>query len=171
MAEANGENTAEPGASNDAPTVNRLDPAVVFTIDALIDDETDGLQDPPLTAATAQAVAEIGKDLGSRPTLRPADVGRGASGIGFALQVLEAIDTYGGRTALTGTAALAVRRCYRRLRKTAGKAPLVSLGAAQFLAAADLVDRIGRNEIQLYESGGARRKARTDRSPAATPST
>jgi hypothetical protein len=137
------------------PVANRLDPAVVFTIDALIDDETDGLQDPPLTTETAQVVDEISKDLGSRPTLRPADVGRGASGIGFVLQVLEAIDTYGGALALTGTTAFGVRRCYKRLRKNAGRAPLVSLGAAQLLAAADLVDRIGQDQVLLYGSGDA----------------
>jgi hypothetical protein len=154
MTGASGTNAAE--ASNEDPRVaNRLDPAVVFIIDALLDDETDGLQDPPLTPATARVVEEIGTDLGSRPTLRPADVGRGASGIGFALQVLEAIDTYGGALALSGSAALGVRRCYRRLRKSAGRAPLISLGAAQFLAAADLVDRIGQEEIRLYGSGGA----------------
>lgn len=96
---------------------------------------------------------EIADDRGLTVRLRPAGVGRGASGIGVAIQVLEQIGSVGGGAVLVVQTARAVRAAYRRLARRRGLRPLVSLGAAEHLAAADLADRLGHNEFVLMGSG------------------
>jgi hypothetical protein len=70
-----------------------------------------------------------------------------------AIQILTTIgEVYGGVTALAQGAKFA-RAVYRTLRARLGYRPNVSLGAATFLAAADLIDRLGHTNFELLGCG------------------
>jgi hypothetical protein len=85
-----------------------------------------------------------------------ADSGRGASGYAVALEVMGYVADAGGVLALGAMAFNRTRHLYERLRQRIGRRPLVSLGAAVHLAAADLVDRLGTDEFTLHGRGDAR---------------
>jgi hypothetical protein len=64
-------------------------------------------------------------------------------------------DVFGAGTA-AWLSAQGVRRLYQRLAKAMGRRPLISLGTAVFLAAADLSERLGTSEFSLHGRGDAR---------------
>ena len=108
-----------------------------------------------LDSQTAEAVAEIEREAGFELKFREADVGRGASGIGTVVEVAMAVGAFGSATAtLYGTARL-VRKAYHRIAKAKGYRPMISLGAAEHLAMADLIDRVG-SEPHLLGLGDVR---------------
>jgi hypothetical protein len=82
-----------------------------------------------------------------------ASVGRGASAYGAAIQVLITIGAVGGGVTALVQAAQVARGVYTALRKRLGYRPNVSLGAAAFLAAADLADRLGHTDFILLGCG------------------
>lgn len=96
-----------------------------------------------LDAETAEAVAEVEREVGRSLGLREADAGRGASYLGIALEVLGPVATVGGASAAVAGAARMVRWAYRKIAGAAAHRPMISLGAAEHLAMADLIDRAG----------------------------
>jgi hypothetical protein len=89
-----------------------------------------------------------------------ADSGRGASGYAVALELMGYVADAGGVLALSAAAYKGTRHLYDRLRSTLGRRPLVSLGAALHLAAADLVDRLDPpQEFSVHGCGDARTPA------------
>lgn len=108
----------------------------------------EALVTPDLLEATKQAV---GPQVEVRAV--EANAGRGASAYAAAIQVVITIGAvYAGVTAPAQAAKLA-RAANRALRARLGYRPNVSLGAATFLAAADLADRLGHTDFQLLGCG------------------
>ena len=91
---------------------------------------------------TAAAVAEIEHETGLTLKFRDADVGRGASGFGAAVEIIGAIAVVGGAAAAVEQSARLVRWAYHKIASATGGRPWVSLGAAEHLAMADLIDRV-----------------------------
>jgi hypothetical protein len=110
------------------------------TADAMVDTEL-------LDAVRAAIHEEVGVNG------RPASVGRGASAYGAALQLLLEAGGVGGAIQSLVWGGKLTRAAYRELRKRLGHRPNVSLGAATFLAAADLADRMGFTDFELLGSG------------------
>jgi hypothetical protein len=126
-------------------------------LDRMMDGGLEGITEAELRVALSEddrALAEsIVAGTGLQTRLRPAGVGRGASGLAIAIEVLEKIGAVGGGAVLVVQTARSVRSVYRRLARASGRRPLVSLGAAEFLAAADLADRLGDTDFVLVGSG------------------
>lgn len=101
---------------------------------------------------TAEAVAEIENKTGLTLKFREADVGRGASGFGAAVEIIGAVAVVGGASAAVGQAARLVKWAYHKIASATGGRPWVSLGAAEHLAIADLIDRVG-SEAHVLGSG------------------
>src|SRR4051812_14168761 len=78
---------------------------------------------------------------GVRYEVHDADSGRGASGYALALEIVGLVADAGGAATVGVVAWRTFRRVYDAVRRRTGRRPVISLGAAQFLAAADLVDR------------------------------
>lgn len=114
-------------------------------------DETFDYRDA-LSSPTAETVGEIEREVGRSLELRGVDAGRGASYLGIAVELLEPIATVGGASAAAVEAARFVRWAYRKIAKRRGRTPMISLGAAEYLAMADLIDRVGSTP-QLLGSG------------------
>lgn len=110
-------------------------------------DSGDAMVDSDLLSGIREVVSDI------EVRGRPADVGRGASGYGAALEVLLTIGGVGGVLTTLWKAGVVTRAAYREVRRRLGRRPNVSLGAATFLAAADLTDRLGHCNFQLLGSG------------------
>jgi hypothetical protein len=113
----------------------------------------EGRLEDALKEADAELLAEIEEEAGRQPIGRRADVGRGASGVGLAIQFGEALATLGGAAAAIKGTIMAVRAAYPRLSRRLGRLPLVSLGAAEHLAAADFIDRHNTASFTLVGSG------------------
>ena len=96
-----------------------------------------------LDSQTAQAVAEIEQEAGRSLECRGVDAGRGASYLGIAVEVLEPIATFGGASAAVIEAVRFVTWAYRKIADRRGSRPMISLGAAEYLAMADVIDRAG----------------------------
>ena len=105
-----------------------------------------------LDSRTAESVAEIEQQAGHALKLREASVGRGASGFGVVVEIAEAIATVGGASAAIALAARGVRTAYHKIARVNRWRPLISLGAAEHLAIADLIDRVYATP-QLLGSG------------------
>lgn len=95
-----------------------------------------------LGSPTAEAVGEIEREAGRSLECREVDAGRGASYLGIAVEVLEPIAAVGGASAAVIEAARFVKWAYRKIAKRTGRRPMISLGAAEYLAMADLIDRV-----------------------------
>ncbi|MEX2268527.1 MAG: hypothetical protein WEA75_07575 [Acidimicrobiia bacterium] len=92
--------------------------------------------------------------------LEKADFSRGASGPwGTVLEVVVAIDLAGGAVATIVGTAKVLRKIHQRLSKKRGTAATISLGTAEYFAAADLIDRIKPDDIKVLNSGDIRRGA------------
>lgn len=85
-----------------------------------------------------------------------ADSGRGASGYAVALELTGYVADVGGAGTILWASALGVRRLYKRLSEALGRRPLISVGTAVYLAAADLSERIGTSDFDLHGRGDAR---------------
>jgi hypothetical protein len=81
-----------------------------------------------------------------------ADSGRGARGWAVALELAGYVaDVFGAGTA-AWLSAQGVRRLHQRLAKQMGRRPLISLGTAVFLAAADLSERLRTSEFNCMDA-------------------
>ncbi|MDE0267741.1 MAG: hypothetical protein OXI96_01715 [Acidimicrobiaceae bacterium] len=111
-----------------------------------------------LDAKTENAVAEIEEQIGRALKFREADMGRGASWVGAAIEIVEAIAVAGGASAAVFQAASFVKWTYHKIASATGYRPLISLGAAEYLAIADLIDRVDTTPglIGLIGSGDMR---------------
>ena len=105
-----------------------------------------------LTAAAAAAVREIEHETGRSLGIHGVSAGRGASYLGIAVEVLEPLAVVGGSTAAVAEAARFVRWAYHKIANRTGHRPKVSLGAAEHLAIADLIDRVS-SEPHVFGSG------------------
>ena len=95
-----------------------------------------------LDAPTAEAIDEIEEKTGLAVKFHEADVGRGASGLGVAVEVVAGIAVAGGASAAAVQAARLVKWAYHKIASARGGRPMISLGAAEHLAMADLIDRV-----------------------------
>ena len=95
-----------------------------------------------LGSSTAEAVAEIEQEMERLLEFREADAGRGAGYLGIAVEVLGPVATVGGASAAVVQSARMVRWAYRKIASATGHRPMISLGAAEHLAIADLIDRM-----------------------------
>ncbi len=95
-----------------------------------------------LDSPTVEAVTEIEREAGFELKFREANVGRGASGSGTVVQIVEAVAIAGGAVAAVRETARLVRWAYHSVASARGHRPMVSLGAAEHLAMADLIDRV-----------------------------
>jgi 3-oxoacyl-[acyl-carrier-protein] synthase III len=120
--------------------------------EARIDEVIPKALDPALTAALAQELA------GTEYGLFAADSGRGASGYAVALEVLSIVANFGGATATIAGGIALTSRLYRWLQQRLSQRVKVSLGAACFLAAAHLADRLGQVEFRLHGAGDTRNR-------------
>lgn len=136
----------------------RLDEAVSFAVPTTSDawhayfanpaqDSADAMVGSDLLSGVRQVAGDVGVRGG------PADVGRGASGYGAVLELLLTIGGVGGGLTTLWQASMITRAAYRTVRHRLGHRPNVSLGAATFLAAADLTDRLGHCTFTLLGSG------------------
>jgi len=148
----------------------RMTDAVAFelpiteeAIDALLEAEGADYkpgQQLPMTAVSPELRDVLIDELTEGAyTLFEADSGRGASGNAVALEIMGHIADAGGVIAVSAAAYTGTQRIYQRLRSAMGRRPLISLGAAVHLAAADLVDRLGTTDLQVHGYGDARTPA------------
>lgn len=113
------------------------------------------LADDSVPGAVRSAVLEsLPNDV--EPRYFEAESGRGASGYAVALELLGYVADVGGAGTVLWTMAMVVRRLYRNLQDVMGRRPLVSMGTAVYLAAADLSELIGVYDFQLHGSGDTR---------------
>jgi hypothetical protein len=111
----------------------------------------------PITAIDSSLAQTIDSELaGTKYTLYAADAGRGASGYVVALEIAGYIADIGGALATVTAGIHLTRRLYARLRERLGHPPLVSLGTACFLAAADLCERLSSTDFRLHGAGDTR---------------
>ena len=73
-----------------------------------------------LDARTAELVSEIEEETGLTLEFREADAGRGASGSGAAVQIVEAIAVAGGAAAAIRETSRLVRWAYRKIAASTG---------------------------------------------------
>ncbi|MFN2514298.1 MAG: hypothetical protein ABR568_23150 [Pyrinomonadaceae bacterium] len=85
-----------------------------------------------------------------------ADSGRGASGYSVALEVVRLIADVGGAIAVVAGGVQLTRRLFDRLRHHLGHPPVISLGAACYLAAAAMVERVETSDFTLHGAGDTR---------------
>ena len=105
-----------------------------------------------LSSQTAEAVAEIEQETGRSLEFREVDAGRGAGYLGIAVEVLGPVATVGGASAAAVQAARLVTWAYHKIASATGHRPMISLGAAEHLAMADLIDRAD-SQPRLIGSG------------------
>lgn len=106
---------------------------------------------PEIHAAVVESLPQ-----GAQAHYFQADAGRGASGYAVALELAGYIADVGGAGTTLWLSAKAVARLYNRLRQAMGRRPLVSMGTAVYLAAADLSERIGTSDFELHGRGDTR---------------
>lgn len=142
----------------EARYATRLDEGVSFEVSTTSDAWHAYFADPSQDSGNAMVdsdllsgVRKVASDVEVRG--RPADVGRGASGYGAALELLLTIGGVGGGLTTLWQAGVITSAAYRAVRDRLGHRPNVSLGAATFLAAADLTDRLGHCNFTLLGSG------------------
>ena len=103
-------------------------------------------------AKAASAVAEIESAVDHELRIRGADTGRGAGGLGAVLEIVGSVAIAGGAAAAVVQAAGLVRWAYHKIANATGRRPMISLGAAEYLAMADLIDRVD-SPLRLVGSG------------------
>lgn len=135
-------------------------PITDTAIQLLLETETDmvtGFQPLPMTAVEAPIAETIQQELRDTPfALYSGDVGRGASGYGVALEIANFIATFGGAIATMAGGIEVTRRVYKKLQERLGHRPLISLGTAVYLAAADLSERFPNGDFRLRGAGDTR---------------
>ena len=111
-------------------------------------DELDGLVEGDRRKAFDEATGTAGVHT----RIRPAEVGRGAGGVGV---VIEYLFTVAESAVIAVETARLVRAAYRRIAEVEGVRPAVTLGAAEQLAADDLAGRLGVPEGETFELVGS----------------
>jgi hypothetical protein len=117
---------------------------------------------PPLESVEPALLDAINAELpdGYMGKLHHADTGRGASGVAIAWEIVQGVSDTGGALAFVAGSIHLTKRIYNALRSKLGRRPMVSLGAAIYLAAADLTDRLqGSTDFSLFgadDMSGAR---------------
>ena len=106
-----------------------------------------------LSSQTAEAVAEIEQETGRSLEFREVDAGRGAGYLGIAVEVLGPVAAVGGASAALREATRLVKWAYHKIAAATDHRPMVSLGAAEHLAIADLIDRVDATTLRLLGSG------------------
>ncbi|MXV89545.1 MAG: hypothetical protein F4121_04790 [Acidimicrobiia bacterium] len=124
---------------------NRMSREALILVGGLPDTESDATFDyrDGLDSPTAEAVGEIEREVGRSLEFRGVDAGRGAGYLGIAVEVLESIAKVGGASAAVIRAARLVKWAYHKIAERSGRRPMISLGAAEYLAMADVIDRVG----------------------------
>lgn len=139
-----------------------MDDAISFAVPTTADASHSYYANPSPETAEALVAPDLldaaRQAAGDDVQVTGASVGRGASAYGAAIQVLITIGALGGGVTTVAQAAKVARAVYRALRKRLGYRPNVSLGAAAFLAAADLADRLGRTDFTLLGCGDTNSK-------------
>ena len=128
---------------------------VLLAAEGLEFDSDQQLSSDSVPSEIHEAVVECLPD-GANSRYFQADSGRGASGYAVALELAGYIADVGGAGTALWASAVGVRRLYDRLRQAMGRRPLVSMGTAVYLAAADLSERIGTSAFHLHGRGDAR---------------
>jgi hypothetical protein len=137
----------------------RMDAVISFAVPTTADAAQRYYEDPSPRTAEALVAPDLLEAarhaVDGDAEVRGADaiVGRGASAYGAAIQILITIGGVGGGVTALVQAAKVARAVYRALRAHLGYRPDVSLGAAMFLAAADLIDRLGHTNFELLGCG------------------
>lgn len=135
----------------------RMSRAVLFEVSiassalAALDDG-EPLRREHLTEQAAETVAQIEQHERLSVKLHDASVGPGAGGFGAAVEIIENAAVLGGASAAVGQTGRLVIWAYHKIASATGRRPCVSLGAAEHLATADLIDRV-RTEPHLMASG------------------
>jgi hypothetical protein len=115
--------------------------------------------DLPRFAVESNILAALDSELQpAEYILASADSGRGASGYAVALEIIGRIADVGGTIAFAGASAKLVQKIFGRLTAALDSPPMISLGAACYLAAADCADRIGSADFRLHGAGDTRRE-------------
>ncbi len=121
-----------------------------------------------------RAAGDVATDIRTAVTpvaevrLLPASCGRGAEVLGVAAQLLTDVGAvYGGVAALLDASAK-VRAAYEAIRRRFGHRPLVSLGTARALAAAEVATKLGHADFSLLGSGDVNSTPADAPSPART---
>lgn len=137
--------------------------AIYFTDDLfeVLDDAAADGTELDLAAEVSESDRALLAELAGRspapPRLIDVEIGRGAGAIGVAVEVAEQLALWGGAVLSMVEAARGVRWTYRRIGQARGKLPMVSLGAAEYLALADLADRGAPDEdLRVFGSGDMR---------------
>jgi len=139
--------------------VNRLDTAASFAVPSTSEAWEAYFAEPNAEAGDATVETEllqaVREAVGDLVDVRgaPASVGRGASALGSAISVLLTVGGVGAGLTTLAQSARITRTTYRLLRRRLKHRPNVSLAAATFLAAADLIDRLGHENFSLLGSG------------------
>jgi hypothetical protein len=129
------------------------DSAIRYLLDTEVD-MTEGWPPLPMTAVEPPITETIQQELGDTPfTLYSGDVGRGASGYGVAFEIANIVATFGGAIATMAGGIQLTRRIYKKLRELLGRPPMISLGTAVYLAAADLAERFPNGDFRVHGFG------------------
>ena len=114
----------------------------------------------PIAALEAPLAEAIQQELGDTPfALYSGDVGRGASGYGVAFEIANYIATYGGAVAVMAEGIQLTRRIYKTLQERLGHRPMISVGTAVYLAAADLSERFPNGDFRVHGFGDTRARS------------
>ena len=94
-----------------------------------------------MSTRTARAVAEIEDRAGRALRFHEAEGGLGAAVPVAVVEVVEAIAVAGGASAAVHQSARFVKWAYHKIARASRGKPTISLGAAEYLAMADLISR------------------------------
>jgi hypothetical protein len=126
--------------------------------------QSDWTTDPAILAADLvdpvqlQEANDVLEEVGLPPArLEMADVGRGASARGIVIEFADTLDQVGGVASAVLLGCAAVKKIHQRVSRRRGRATTTSLGAAEYLAGGDLVQRSGAERIRLVGSGDVSR--------------
>lgn len=105
-----------------------------------------------------EVLSEVRAELpqGAQVRAMDADTGRGASGLGLALEIIGIVADVGGVAAVLVASAKTIKKIYDILTERMGRRPVVSLGAAKYLAADDLFKRTNSKDVELIGAGDVR---------------
>lgn len=134
-------------------------PITDTAINQLLESEADmamAFEPLPMSAVDPLIAETIQTELDAPYALYSSDVGRGASGYGVVLEVIGFIADVGGAAATLVAGIELTRRLYNKLKERLGYRPLISLGTASFLAAADLSERFSNTDFRFHGAGDTR---------------
>jgi len=117
--------------------------------------ESDRDSSLPSNAVDSELLEVVADSLpdGAEFKIFQASVGRGASGYGAAIEIVKWFSAAGGIEAGLLTVAKTVQVIFNTLRERLKSPPVISLGAAKYLAAAELIDRLGDDNFYFHGAG------------------